>query len=138
MSGKADKRKCKQDNNVDPRECSKDQIKNCHGEVKKHSFKNDKKNEWTTHKARYERLLKSLSTVADTNGFMLNSDNERIQKVVGLMTENLVAEGKPFCPCKQSHPLNTVKDVVCPCPEWKTEIEKDGHCFCRLFFRKTK
>jgi len=56
--------------------------------------------------------------------------------VVGLMTENLVATGRRYCPCKQSHPLDPGKDKVCPCPEWKDEIGDQGNCFCRLFFTK--
>jgi len=66
---------------------------------------------------------------------LLDPDQERVEKAVGLMTENLAASGKMFCPCKQSHPLNSKVDVACPCPEWKADIERDGHCFCRLFYR---
>ncbi len=50
------------------------------------------------------------------------------------MTENQVLTGKLFCRCKQSHPLDPAGDVVCPCPEWKSEIETEGHCLRRLFF----
>lgn len=93
-------------------------------------------NQWTTHLVEYEGLLEQLRQTAEGNGHTLNPDQERVEKVVGLMTENLVAAGRRFCPCKQTHPLDPDKDVVCPCPTWKAEIEKDGHCFCRLFYRK--
>ncbi|MCK7508497.1 MAG: hypothetical protein MZV70_33560 [Desulfobacterales bacterium] len=56
-------------------------------------------------------------------GYVLNIDGERLEKVVGLMTENLALTGKRFCPRKQSHPLDPDRDVVCPCPEWKSETE---------------
>jgi ferredoxin-thioredoxin reductase catalytic subunit len=75
-----------------------------------------------------------LEDIANRAGYVLNPDGERLEKVVGLMTENLVLAGKRFCPCKQSHPLAPGRDVVCPCPEWKSEIETEGHCFCKLFF----
>jgi len=91
-------------------------------------------NPWTTHRAEYESLLDDLRQTAERNGYILNPDSERVAKVVGLMTENLVAAGRRFCPCKQTHPLDRDKDVTCPCPAWKAEIDRDGHCFCRLFY----
>jgi len=93
-------------------------------------------NQWTKHDTEYQSLLDKVTGLARQNGYALNPDQERVEKVVGLMTENLVASGKMFCPCKQSHPLNPVKDVTCPCPEWKADIERDGHCFCRLIYRE--
>lgn len=91
-------------------------------------------NQWTTHESDFDELRKTLAELATRSGFVLNPDLERLEKVVGLMTENQVLTGKRFCPCKQSHPLDPGRDVVCPCPEWNTEIETEGHCFCRLFF----
>jgi ferredoxin-thioredoxin reductase catalytic subunit len=95
-------------------------------------------NQWTTHDAEYDALRKDLEEVATRAGYVLNPDGGRLEKVLGLMTENLVLTGKRFCPCKQSHPLDPGRDVVCPCPEWKREIETEGHCFCRLFFVREK
>lgn len=93
-------------------------------------------NQWTSHTTEYEKTLSRVSLVARSNGFILNPDEERVKKVVGLMTENSVNAGKYYCPCKQSHPLNPETDVLCPCPGWQEEIKKDGHCFCRLFYQK--
>ena len=92
-------------------------------------------NEWTTHPARYESLLKRMAGVARQNGHVLNPDKARLEKVLGLMTENLAATGRPYCPCKQSDPIDLKNDVQCPCPDREKEIAKDGHCFCRLFYR---
>lgn len=88
----------------------------------------------TSHEREYQDLRRVLEIKGRESGFMLNPDTERLEKVLGLMTENLVATGKPFCLCKQSHPLDHAKDVACPCPEWKSEVAAEGHCFCRLFF----
>ncbi len=93
-------------------------------------------NRWTTHESRYRVLLKTLEELGAREGCRLNPDGERLEKVAGLMTENLVLTGRRFCPCKQSHPLNPEKDVTCPCPEWKNEVEEAGHCSCRLFFKR--
>jgi len=91
---------------------------------------------WTTHMEDYGKVLSFLKKVAEDNGFALNTDEARVDKVVGLMTENVVNEGARYCPCKQSEPLDKKADKVCPCPEWKEEITRDGHCFCRLFYCK--
>ncbi len=91
---------------------------------------------WTSHDVEYGELLEELGGIARREGLALNPDGERLDKVVGLMTENLVATGRRYCPCKQSHPVDQEADKVCPCPEWKDEIDSEGNCFCRLFFRK--
>ncbi|MCK5786989.1 MAG: ferredoxin:thioredoxin reductase [Candidatus Sabulitectum sp.] len=81
----------------------------------------------------YKSTFNRSEKIAEKAGFILNPDKERVEKVVGLMTMNLAAEGDYYCPCKQSHPLDRDKDVLCPCPDIKEEIDKDGMCFCRLF-----
>jgi len=94
-------------------------------------------NPWTSHLSEYETSLERIQTIAQNEGFSLNPDTERIEKVVGLMTENFVAAGAYYCPCKQSRPLNVQTDTTCHCPEWKEEIVQSGHCFCRLFNANT-
>jgi ferredoxin-thioredoxin reductase catalytic subunit len=95
-------------------------------------------NRWTDHAAEYETALLRVSEIAKKKGYILNTDEERVEKVVGLMTENHILAGKYFCPCKQTHPLDPDSDVTCPCPSWIEEIDRDGHCYCRLFFKKGK
>ncbi|MCX6844254.1 MAG: ferredoxin:thioredoxin reductase [candidate division WOR-3 bacterium] len=68
-------------------------------------------------------------------GYVLNPDIERTLKVSSLLAKNFAEHGKYYCPCKQSHPLDPAKDVLCPCPTLKDEVAKDGHCVCRLFFK---
>lgn len=92
-------------------------------------------NQWTRHDDEYGLLLAALTRLAQDHGYVLNPEPSRVEKVVGLMTDNLAATGRKFCPCKQSHPLDPTKDVICPCPEWQADIERNGHCFCRLFFK---
>ncbi len=84
----------------------------------------------------YEKNLKRVRNIAREKGYVLNIDEERIQKVIGLMTMNYNEFNEYYCPCKQNHPLNPQEDVVCPCPVLDEEVKKDGHCFCRLFYRK--
>lgn len=84
----------------------------------------------------YNENLARIEKIAQEKGFILNPDDERLKKVVGLMTINQNEFGKYYCPCKQSHPLDPVKDVLCPCPPLVDEVQQEGHCFCKLFYTK--
>ena len=84
----------------------------------------------------YNFNYKRIDELTHSGNYKLNPDNERVEKVIGLMTMNFNEFGKYYCPCKQSHPLDPNKDVLCPCPQLADEVEKDGNCFCKLFFRK--
>ncbi|HEX7319282.1 MAG TPA: ferredoxin-thioredoxin reductase catalytic domain-containing protein [bacterium] len=97
-------------------------------------------NEWddVVGMTEYDENLKRIEGIANSKGYRLNQNNERVKKVVGLMTMNYQEHGKYFCPCKQSDPLDEVNDVLCPCPALDEEVKKDGHCYCKLFFRVKK
>jgi len=85
---------------------------------------------------RYDDNMKRLKTFASEKGWILNPDEERVKKVVGLMTSNYEDHGDYYCPCKQSGDAPRIgNDVICPCPEAAAEVEQDGHCYCRLFYR---
>ena len=84
----------------------------------------------------YNKNLERIEGIANSNGHQLNPDEERVKKVIGLITMNFNEFGEYFCPCKQNHPLNPEEDITCPCLEIDEEIKKDGYCFCKLFFGK--
>ncbi len=83
---------------------------------------------------RYQQNLERLEKIAKAKGYRLNSDEKRVEKVIGLMTMNYVNTRQNFCPCKQTHPIDIKSDTTCPCPELDEEIASKGNCFCRLFF----
>ena len=84
----------------------------------------------------YDENLQRLTAFADEQGLVLNPDKARVEKVVGLMTENFSAVGEYVCPCKQTNkPPVKGTDTLCPCPEIWDEVANEGHCFCRLFFK---
>ena len=83
----------------------------------------------------YNENLVRVQALADDKGYVLNQDEKRVKKVVGLMTMNDNEHNEYYCPCKQSHPLDPEKNVTCPCTEWQDEIRKDGYCFCKLFYK---
>ena len=84
----------------------------------------------------YSTNFKRIEEIIISHDYKINPDAERVKKVIGLMTMNFNEYGKYYCPCKQSHPLDPDKDVLCPCPELGDEVKKDGNCFCKLFFKK--
>ncbi|HID31929.1 MAG TPA: hypothetical protein EYP24_00940 [bacterium (Candidatus Stahlbacteria)] len=84
---------------------------------------------------RVDKVKEFVDHIARNSGYVLNTNLDWVNQVIGLMSGNYLRYGKYYCPCKQSHPLDPEKDPVCPCPDLKTEIENDGHCHCRLFFR---
>lgn len=77
----------------------------------------------------YQRLAK----IAEKKGYIFNPNQDWIEQIIRLMTNNQKEFGKYYCPCKQHHPVDTQTDVVCPCPTMNEEIERDGFCHCRLF-----
>ena len=84
----------------------------------------------------YEENIERVKKIADTKGLHLNTDNERIKKVIGLMTENYNSFGAQYCPCKQINDIPELgKDPVCPCPEMDEEIKENGCCRCRVFYK---
>ena len=85
----------------------------------------------------YEKNLIRLKEIAEKRELVLNPDQVRLQKVIGLMTENFEAVGEYVCPCKQTNkPPIKGKDILCPCPNMMDEIARDGYCHCRLFFHR--
>ena len=85
----------------------------------------------------YTTALERARSIAAGNGWKLNPDTARMEKVLGLMTMNHTATGRYYCPCKQSHPLDPGVDTICPCPELEDEMAQEGHCFCRLYYRSS-
>ena len=51
----------------------------------------------------YEENLSRLQAIASEGKLVLNPDEARVQKVVGLMTDNFTAIGEYVCPCKQKN-----------------------------------
>lgn len=83
-----------------------------------------------------EETIKSYQEYAEKNGFKLNPDREAVEKLVmGLLT-NERKYGAKYCPCRRvSGDPEEDKPKICPCQWHKEEIERDGHCFCGLFYK---
>ncbi len=84
----------------------------------------------------YKENLERINKIAIKKNLILNSDTERVDKVVGLMTNNFNDYGSFYCPCKQENDIpQRGVDVICPCPELDEEIKATGKCHCRLFYK---
>lgn len=76
-----------------------------------------------------------VEKIARTKGYVLNPNKHWVAEILALMTNNHREYGKYICPCKQQFPPDPDSDVLCPCPTLEQEVEEDGFCHCRLFFK---
>jgi len=83
-----------------------------------------------------EEIIKSYQAYAEENRFKLNPDKEAVERLIKGMLENEKKYGFRYCPCRRvtGNPEQD-KAKICPCRWHKEEIEKDGHCFCGLFYK---
>ena len=83
-----------------------------------------------------EEIIKSYQVYAEKNGFKLNPDRAAVERLIKGMLENEKKSGARYCPCRRvtGNPEED-KPKICPCQWHREEIEKDGHCFCGLFYK---
>lgn len=73
---------------------------------------------------------------AGKNEFVLNPDEQIVRTIIGGLLRNEDKHGARYCPCRlPSGDREKDKAIICPCVYHKDEIEKDGHCKCRLFVK---
>ncbi|MBN1671492.1 MAG: ferredoxin:thioredoxin reductase [Kiritimatiellae bacterium] len=78
--------------------------------------------------------LTFAAAIAEKSGYVLNPDEAQLDRLARHLAENKAKHGRYFCPCKQHYPLEPENDPVCPCPTFREEIARQGHCECHLFF----
>jgi thioredoxin 1 len=85
-----------------------------------------------------EEIIKNYQKYAKENGLGLNPDKGAVERLVRGLLANEKKFGARYCPCRRvSGNQEEDKAKVCPCQWHKEEIERDGHCFCGLFVRKS-
>jgi len=83
-----------------------------------------------------EKIIQSYQEYAEKNGFKLNSDKETVERLIKGLLANEKKYGAKYCPCRRiSGNKEEDKPKICPCQWHKEEIERDGHCFCGLFYK---
>lgn len=81
-----------------------------------------------------EKLIREYEDYAKKNGFQLNPNKEVVKRLIKGLLENEKKYGQRYCPCRRiTGNKEEDKPKICPCAYHLEEIEKDGHCFCRLF-----
>ncbi len=83
-----------------------------------------------------ENLIDNYEKYAEANGFKLNPDKKAVERLVNGLLENEKKYSAKYCPCRRvTGDKEEDKSKICPCQWHREEIEKDGHCFCRLFIK---
>lgn len=86
--------------------------------------------------SRIKELMAEYSKYAEENGFKLNPDKKIVERVINGLLENEKKHGEKYCPCRRvTGEKEEDSKKICPCFWHKDEINKDGHCFCRLYVR---
>jgi ferredoxin-thioredoxin reductase catalytic subunit len=81
-------------------------------------------------------IIDRYDNYAKSNGFRLNPDKKTVERVINGLLLNEKKYGKRYCPCRRvSGNEEEDSKKICPCAFHKEELEKDGHCFCNLFFK---
>ncbi len=83
-----------------------------------------------------KKMIERLDNYAKSNGFRLNPEEKEVDRVVKGLLENEKKYGAKYCPCRRvTGNKEEDKQKICPCVWHRDELEKDGHCFCRLFVK---
>ena len=86
-----------------------------------------------------EELKQVSQKYADSQGFLLQPDEARLDMILTGLLRNEEQHGFRFCPCRRVIGNKEDDDkIICPCIYHKDEIKEDGHCKCFLFFGKEK
>lgn len=84
-----------------------------------------------------EEIIKNYEEYAKQNGFKLNPNRAVVEGIAKGLLRNKEKYGEKYCPCRRvTGDREADKKLICPCAFHKDEIAKDGHCFCRLFFKQ--
>ena len=83
-----------------------------------------------------KKLRKEYEEYAKEKGLKLNPNEKIVEGIIRALILRERQFGEKYCPCrKMSNDKKKDKKIICPCVDHIEEIEKDGHCFCNLFFK---
>jgi len=83
-----------------------------------------------------EEIIKNCLAYAEKNGFQLNPDRKKVERIINGLLENEKKKGKRYCPCRRLSG-NQAEDSkkICPCAYLMKEIAQDGICYCGLYVK---
>lgn len=67
----------------------------------------------------------------------LNTDKELVQDILKSLNENKKTYGKCYCPCvsPRLYTKENSEDYVCPCKDFRENIEIGKECHCGLYIK---
>lgn len=81
-------------------------------------------------------LIKKSEKYAESKGINLNPNKKIVEGIAKGLLMNKKKHGEIYCPCRiVSGNKEKDKEIICPCIFHLEEIEKQGHCHCRLFVK---
>jgi ferredoxin-thioredoxin reductase catalytic subunit len=78
------------------------------------------------------RTLEDLISISEAHGWSLNSDDHIVDVILAGQNRLFEKFGQYYCPCKVKH----TDDNICPCDDAESEIIREGHCYCSLFWKE--
>jgi ferredoxin-thioredoxin reductase catalytic chain len=83
-----------------------------------------------------KKTIEFVKLYSEKSGYKLNPSQEEVDLIVKGLTNNKIKYGFRYCPCRiLEHDKIKDQPKICPCKWHKDEIEQDGHCHCRLYFK---
>ena len=84
-----------------------------------------------------ERVERMVRQYAARGPYALNPDPVTVEHVLVGLTGNLIEHGRWYCPCREvAGEPERDRGNLCPCPQHRADIERDGVCECGLFVSK--
>ena len=83
-----------------------------------------------------KQIKKFAKNYAESKGFRLNPNEKELDMIIHGLAKNKINKKRQYCPCRILTGDKSDKDKICPCKWHKDEIKNNGHCKCKLFFKK--
>ena len=84
-----------------------------------------------------EKARAKAKIYAKEKGYVLNVDEKQLSAVLRGLARNQEKYGAAYCPCRlRSGDPEKDRINICPCIYHEKEIEEQGACHCRLFFKR--
>ena len=81
-----------------------------------------------------EGMIEYCKKVSDTNGWILNKDQQTFNDLIDGLIDNKKMYGYQSCPCRlASGKRDLDRDLICPCDYALSDIKEHGACYCNLY-----
>lgn len=84
------------------------------------------------------QIRKAFERFTEKNDFILNPDNEHVDKIIDGILKNEEIHGLKICPCRlRDGTKDRDLQLICPCNFKIQETWKEkGRCWCGLFVKR--